>query len=450
MRALEDLVNDVRDARSRDRLAEAVRAYQAGALRPAIIATWVAVALDLVTKVRDLADLGEPVAIAYVKALDQAIEAQNPKALTVLERGLLDKCRDEFELIAGREHTELSRLHEDRHVCAHPGFVSPDVVFDPTPELCRSHIATAVDAVLRHGPTPGRKAIDRFISEARGTSWPETRAALANHLRASYIERGKAALRRNLVIVILKGCLDEDDDAFARRLAEAARALETIDPGLLDQGLDAVVTRREQTSGLSDLQLLRFVGRLGDLGGAWRGLPTTSHPRVLAALKAADVADLLAVRALSVAVPQAEVASALQGRLDELDAETLATVIATGPAPPLVAHAIAKLSESGGWRTGESRMNDLILPLASHLDLEQLRAVHEVLKENDQVRRASGMPPLMLTLLNKTVTIPGAIRAWREISDWLKAQGRDDDPNDWYAYPQLARVIAELEARPIP
>jgi hypothetical protein len=126
MRALEDLTNEVRDTRSRDRLAEAVRAYQSGALRPAIIATWVAVALDLVNKIRELADLGEPAAMAYVKELDGAIAAQSPKALARLERELLDRCRDEFEFIEHREHIELTRLLDDRHVCAHPGFVRPE------------------------------------------------------------------------------------------------------------------------------------------------------------------------------------------------------------------------------------------------------------------------------------------------------------------------------------
>lgn len=59
MRALEDLLNSVRDRQSREHLAEAVRAYNAGALRAAIISTWVAVALDLTGKIRELSELGE-------------------------------------------------------------------------------------------------------------------------------------------------------------------------------------------------------------------------------------------------------------------------------------------------------------------------------------------------------------------------------------------------------
>ena len=50
MRALEDLLNEVRDRESRRYLEEAIRAYHAGAFRSAIIAAWIAVAFDLIAQ----------------------------------------------------------------------------------------------------------------------------------------------------------------------------------------------------------------------------------------------------------------------------------------------------------------------------------------------------------------------------------------------------------------
>lgn len=62
MRALDDLVNQVRDPTSRPHLAEAIAAYNVGAYRAAIISTWVAVSLDITSKIRELADQGDAAA----------------------------------------------------------------------------------------------------------------------------------------------------------------------------------------------------------------------------------------------------------------------------------------------------------------------------------------------------------------------------------------------------
>ena len=41
--------------------------------------------------------------------------------------------------------------------------MATDRVFRATPELVRAHIATAVEALLEKGPTPGRKTLDAFV-----------------------------------------------------------------------------------------------------------------------------------------------------------------------------------------------------------------------------------------------------------------------------------------------
>jgi hypothetical protein len=449
MRAIEDLLNDVRDAGSREHLGEAVRAYQAGAFRSSIISTWIAVALDLVAKVRELADMGEPGASAYIADLDRAIAKDDARKLMELERGLLDKARDDFELIAPREHDELKRLLDDRHVCAHPAFVNPDVVFSPTPELCRSHLAVAVDAVLKHGPTPGRKALDRFMVEVQGSSWPSGRRAVEDYLRARYVERGKETLRRNLAVVVIKGCLDPPggNEVVARRLSEVAHVLEILAPALLDAALADVLTRREETTGLSDEQLLRMLGALGDLEATWRAFPASSHPRVIAAVTNASNQQLVRTGALASPPGEAAIASAVDHRLAHLERSELAEVIDVKSGRLLVGHALRHLRDAGSWRGGEECMRTLVLPLARHFQLEDLCVVHEVLRENDQVRLASGMPPMIEDLFAETVDIPGALNAWQEISDWLLAQGRDGDPSDWYAYPELARQVAAARVR---
>lgn len=256
MRAVDDLVAGVRDPRSRVMFSEAVRAYGAGAHRSAIISTWVTVAFDLMSKIRQLAEAGEAEARILIKRLDRAIDSKDVRKLQDLERGLLDACRDNFELLDSRDHDALTRLYEDRHVCAHPAFVAPEEAFEASAELVRVHLATAVDSVLQHGVTAGRRAIARFTAESEGPAWPSTQESLVAYLRERYLDRGKARLRRDLpVVVVVKGVIGTadplPDNDTRTRLVDAAHAVNTIDPQLLADALDHVVRRREEGPGLT-------------------------------------------------------------------------------------------------------------------------------------------------------------------------------------------------------
>ncbi len=443
MRAIEDLLTDVRDRNSREQFADAVRAYSSGALRAAVVSTWVAVALDLTSKIRELADLGEAAAVAYIARLDAAIASRDLPTLAGLERDLLVICRDTFALIGDREKAELDRLQADRHVCAHPAYVSADEVFAPTAELCRLHMRSAVDAVLSHPPAPGRALIERFFAEAKGAAWPADRSALAAHLDARYLRRGKPSLRRNLAQVIVKGCIDapDGDELVAARMAEAAHALHQTAPELLAAALDDVVRKREETSGLSDLQLLRLLGAIGSLGALWEALPETSHPRAVAAVQHGASEDLVRLRVTSELLAHSEAATALAGRLAGATTSALISLVTTAPGPALLPAVLDKLSAARGWRIAEEIMA-LIPPLARHVTVGDLKYLAEIIKDNDQVRESSGVPQEVINLFERTKDLPGALAVWSELSEWLQTQGRQGDPTDYYAYPGLASAVA--------
>lgn len=443
MRALADLQNDVRDQASRVQLADAVRAYGAGALRAAIISTWVAVALDLTSKIRELADLGDAAALAYVSKLDTAIQAHDVPGLGALERDLLATCRDEFALIDPREAIELDRLQADRHVCAHPAYVAPEVVFSPTAELCRLHMRTAVETVLRHPPSPGRSAIQRFIAEAQDTAWPMNREAIAAHLDARYLRRGRESLRRNLAQVIIKGCVDapDGDEQLAARMADAALALHQVAPELFTEALNEIVRKREEAAGLSDVQLLRLIGALGSLDLLWQALPEQSHPRVIAALTQGASADLLRLRVTAYPLANADAAAALAMRLADASNTALTAIVTTAPGPALLPVVLDRLAAAGGWRTAEMVMA-LLPPLAPHFTVPDMARVAEVIETNIEVRQSSGVPPQILNLFERTRHVPGALAVWRELSAWLQTNAPDGDPADYYAYPALAAAVA--------
>jgi hypothetical protein len=66
------------------------------------------------------------------------------------ERDILKLAKDQFELIFHLEYIDLLRLQEDRNRCANPSLVSQDQGFNPSGELARLHIRSAVLRLLQH------------------------------------------------------------------------------------------------------------------------------------------------------------------------------------------------------------------------------------------------------------------------------------------------------------
>lgn len=441
MRAVEDLLNEVRSRESRRYLAEAIGAYQAGAFRSAIVATWVAVAFDLIAKIRELAEVGDVKANAFIGQVNQAImnQERSPNRLLDIERNLIKEAYESFEFIEPRERLQLERLRQDRHVCAHPAFVRPDEVFDPTPELVRAHLATAVDAVLSKGPTPGKRAIDRFMNEIGQTSFPERLDELADYLRDRYFETGKRALRRGLAELIVKCCLGTNgaDPRIARRCALAAHALERIEPDLLTDALASVITKREQGAGLVDTEFLCFTANLGDMQLAWEALPGSSHSRVREVLKNIPVEQLIEHRIFARSLAE-EAQHIVEGRLSDLNREQLAEVIGLAADPRFTDLAINEFRESPEYSEAEQNMESLVLPLAPVMTTGQVREILDAIRSNPQIRMAVEMPALLVQFFDRAEPqFAGCYRDWYDLTDWLLTTAPHSDPDHYAAYPEL-------------
>ncbi|WP_046498695.1 hypothetical protein [Streptomyces odonnellii] len=112
MYALEDLKNRVRSRQFRRYIDEAIAAYGAGAYCSALIAVWIAVAADLIEKIRLLADEGLPAVEDLRKKLDAATAGNRVSTLQDFERSLVNAAANKLNLIGAREATELERLYE--------------------------------------------------------------------------------------------------------------------------------------------------------------------------------------------------------------------------------------------------------------------------------------------------------------------------------------------------
>lgn len=444
MRDVDTILASVRDPASREQLEDAVRAYQAGAFRAAIISTWVSVALDLVGKLRELADDGDAGAVAEIEELDKAITRGDVRWLQQFENDLLDKCRDVFELINGRDHLVLSRLAHDRNSCAHPAFVASDQVFTPTAELTRSHLVAAVDAVLEHPPTPGKRLVQRFQSEVGSGAWPSSGTALVEYLRERYFGQQRTSAKRQLAQLIVKCCLSIDPHAPNRsrllmRYPLVARSLNEVAPLLLEQTLASVIRKKEETVGLSESEIRAAVGALGDLAAFWSSVPPASGPRFVDCIRDSTTQQLADAGVLAIEAPAlgvgAEVAEIVQARLATVGGKHLAGALGVRVTKPLIEAFVSCLEKSSSWDNTNELMPFMPM-LADQFGEAQVLRICGAAVGNVDIYHAYTADEGMSSLFERTHAMEGAREAWLSV-----ARFKNPDRKTAYAYPSLHAAV---------
>ncbi|MEG5061802.1 hypothetical protein QUB60_29050 [Microcoleus sp. A2-C5] len=207
---LDELALKVRDRTARSYILEAIDAYRGGAYRSSIVSTWIAVTFDIISKIRELASQGDPMAQDFISKLDKAIANEHLPLLQKTEEDLLKTATADFEFLSNQEQTDLTLLKKDRNLCAHPAFVAEEMLFEPEPERVRMHIVHVVKHLLQHQPIQGKSAIERIVRDIKTTSFPPTLDTACVFLNSRYLDRAKKTLIENLIFLLLKAILRGD------------------------------------------------------------------------------------------------------------------------------------------------------------------------------------------------------------------------------------------------
>lgn len=184
---------------------EAVRCYESGAYRAAIVSAYVSVCFDLIAKLRGLAADGDAVADTLVQKLDRLQEQQlqgNSQAISGLlefERNLLEDFRDKFDFFGHQEFEELSRLRADRNRCAHPTFFHGAQPYSPPAELARLHIRSALSHVLTQPARQGKAALANLRKVIVSQFFPKELDDAIVRLRGTEIGNARDPLVRAFV-----------------------------------------------------------------------------------------------------------------------------------------------------------------------------------------------------------------------------------------------------------
>ncbi|NUU25516.1 MAG: hypothetical protein HOV68_29030 [Streptomycetaceae bacterium] len=397
---LEDQVNRVFNPEVRGLVREAYRCYTAGSSRAAIILTWTAVCADIIAKAQILREEGEADArdvVAEVEKAQTSSEVEGTRIMQGVERDL-PATAEKLQLIDFTQRRLLERIRDDRHLCAHPSIRPLGELYEPTSEYARAHLAAALDALLVHPPSQGRKLVESFRDHVADPGFIYDTAYLAH----AFFDRVRPAARAKVVELAAKFAVLQIDDpanpvdaaVFADRMAACLRSFAERDAGLVK---DCVAKQMVRLGTATPEVQLNALGRLGDMPAFWaalteplRGLldariETVGSPppgriviggklkpveaRVLALVGHADVRKQL---------------PALAAAFESLSALKRAQVIEQRPDPYFATYLPQLMTNVRSFDTGQAFAEQAVLPCAGHLTRPQLEELLTAWFDNSQ------------------------------------------------------------------
>ena len=440
---IDSLALAVRAQVSRRLIGEAITAYRGGALRSAIMSTWIAVAYDIISKARELAAQGEAAPGDFVKELDNAIEKNDKPKFLKIESNLLNKAYKDLQLLAPHEYTALLRLQEDRHLCAHPAFVVEDELYQPSPESVRAHIIHALQHLLVHAPLQGKSAIARFNTDLLSPAFPNTAEEIGIFVRTKYMDRAKDVLVVNLIKAIMSAPFGDEKEKYVdktRTLALVLREISKAKTDIYDSVMPEFVEGKcEQIPGDLLLNLCPFIGADTRL---WNWIKDSDQARMRRILETADIESLKTNSAFDILVIP-EVATVLLDRIDEFDESMKISLISEYPRTEFVDLAISVYARAGSFRRAEFLGQSAILPVVNLFEPRHVEALLDAAKENGQIGLASGTPDLLEYVFDRTKELlPDTRQKWQEFVDY-QIDFLGGDRSEYYSYPGIQKRLSD-------
>lgn len=388
---LDALCLTVRHPLTRSYIDESIKAYRAGCYKAAIVSIWIAVTFDIIAKIRDLADQGDPAAGAFVAMFDNNVRGNNTKKLLEVESGILDKAEKDFGFIDPITRRHFERLQQDRHLCAHPAFTADGQLFVPEPELARLYLVEAIRNLLSQRPVQGKTIINEFDRDFISLSFPATPEEVTRFVESRYLVNSRAGVHVPFANVLAKAILKQTPQGWHTKvslLAPALQAFKNRDSSAWTTNiLPAIVNLIETADDEYLPNAYSLLKRFYDLRASLSG-PAKS--RLLAFIQNVPI-DTLDVRPFeAAALPDFDLAA--RDKFAAANPAIQEAVLARFPFRAFWDAARSRFSKVKSYRDAESLFARLIMPFRDSADPGQLSELLESVAANDQIFYASGIP----------------------------------------------------------
>lgn len=383
---IDSLPNMVRNLNSRRLIDDAIAAYRGDALRSAIVSTWNAIVNDIIAKTRELVALEDIDAIRYIERLDEYIEDEKIGEIQRLERDILKFAEKKIKIINSQEARILNRIKEDRHMCAHPAFVKGEkTIFQPSPDLVRSHIVSALQCLLICPPLQGHSVLVKFKSDVVSTSFPSTYDSVKTYVNKKYLSASKETLIENMIIEILRIPFSVGEDEFARKRHQLAWTLSEISlkkPDIFLKVAQSFISQQNHIS--TEQRMLGICVYLGVEPIIWSWLSDPIKLNLIEIIKNANAADLIENFVFD-AYYIPDLSQHLANKISSLYVNDQITIISNHPYKEFIALGISIYQTCGTYEWANFVGNTVIERLASQFEGSDVIRLLGAVKQNGNI-----------------------------------------------------------------
>lgn len=234
---LESLVQTIDDPNVRAYAQESVNSYFAEAYRAAIVSIWIAVVYDLYQKTRYLAEqYKDNAAEQTIDEINKIRNSPDKKQIASWEREILKYAHASIHMITDTEYEHIKRIQKDRHRCAHPVLDSEGLLFQPSPELTRTHIRTAIEVLLSQPPVMGKASGEALTRDVEGNYFPSDIEGVKKILEERHLFNSDKYVN-NLLLLSLKNILyiDQESTNYIDRYILVAVSIFQKYPNILEK-----------------------------------------------------------------------------------------------------------------------------------------------------------------------------------------------------------------------
>lgn len=422
---LDELVLKCRDLKAKNYIKEAVACYKAGAFRSAIVSTWIAVSFDIIDKLKELSLAGDKEAEKQIDHFDKARRIGDISTSLKFERDILSVCRDKLELISPVEFIDLDRLQEDRNRCAHPSMTSDGEVFNPSAELARMHIRSAVEHLLQFPPAQGKYALDSLTAEVESEYFPTDLKKAIIAFENSPLKKARNSLVKNFTIILLKKLINEEQDDYKEiyKISTALNAVESLHRDTfsetLEEKLSTIIRALEEQS------LDRVIPLISNVKDSWTYFDQDVKQKIEAYVENLpkeqfdNLEIIISVKDL-VAPAERRIRRATRSELDK----PLFFIV-----PPQISERIIELyAESRSFDQANS-FASTVIRYAGDYTRDQIRKIIVACGENDQIEYSFEVGTVISALRKNKSVDDDEIDEWLREADLNKfAKVEDEEP----------------------
>ncbi len=413
---LDELALQTRNHTSRIYIQEAIAGYHIGTLRAATVSTWIAVNYDIISKIRELSNRGDNHARQFSETLDKAISGDSVRELEKIESRILDTATD-FEFLDSQQLRDLNRLKDDRNYAAHPAFVSPTQLYDPTPEVVRSHIVHALLYLLTQRPVQGKILIEQFKADVVAESFPHDDLQLRHFLNDKYLKNSRESLYRGLIEKILWWLIYQAESELIGYEIRLARSFNAFADLLPDKFMRFVKEWISDGKQFKDTELVNILWLMGAGTQIWNELD--SHVQI-------QIQSLVQQMPLSPplygAVYVDELRSLILKKLDASKPEEKAMAISDFWVPELGNSIASWYGAAGSWEEAENLGQNVVIPALPRMTDDQICQLFNEVTENAQIFGAHGTPHILAEAYQIVRSRIVLRQAWQNLYDTLPAR----------------------------